>query len=75
MTIEKIRSFRNAQPFKPFDILTKDGGKVHVALPERIALAPDGEMLGVHERSVPHFLEVAAITKLRTTRKRKHHSG
>jgi hypothetical protein len=47
MTIEKIRSFRNAHPFKPFDIVLRDGKRVHVALPERMALAPNGQMLGV----------------------------
>ena len=33
MSIDEIRALRNAQPFKPFDIILQNGTRVHVALP------------------------------------------
>jgi hypothetical protein len=71
MTIEKIRSFRNAHPFKPFDIVLRDGKRVHVALPERMALAPNGQMLGVYEGIMPTLLKVDSIVSVAPTRVRR----
>ena len=49
MSIEEIRSFRNAEPFRPFTLLLRDGRLLRVALPLRIALAPDGRRLAVFD--------------------------
>lgn len=59
--IEVIRGFRNATPFSPFDLILRDGRKVHVALPERMAMAPNGQKLGVYEGIMPTLVEVASI--------------
>lgn len=71
MSIEEIRALRNAQPFKPFDIVLRDGRKVHVALPERMALAPNGAKLGVYEGIMPTLIDVASIASLTLARTRK----
>lgn len=75
MSIDEIRSFRNAQPFKPFDIVLRDGHRVHVALPERMALAPNGEKLGVYEGIMPTLVEVASIASVALARLRKRRPG
>ena len=49
MSIDDIRSFRNAQPFRPFTLLLRDGRVLHVELPLRIAFAPDGRRLAVFD--------------------------
>ncbi len=71
MSIEEIRALRNAQPFTPFDIILRDGRKVHVALPERMALAPNGQKLGVYEGVMPTLVEIASIASVALARVRK----
>jgi hypothetical protein len=71
MSIDEIRALRNAQPFKPFDIVLHDGRRVHVALPERMALAPNGQKLGVYEGIMPTLVDVASIASLASSRLRK----
>ena len=71
MRIEEIRALRNAQPFKPFDIVLRNGSRVHVALPERMALAPNGEKLGVYEGVMPTLVEVVSIASVALARARK----
>jgi hypothetical protein len=65
MSIDEIRALRSAQPFKPFDIILRDGTKVQVALPERMALAPNGQRLGVYEGMMP---TVVMLLRLRAWR-------
>ncbi len=43
MTVEQLRKAIQANPFRPFDILTGDGRKFHVPHPEFIAMAPKAE--------------------------------
>ena len=43
MTIEQLRKAVQANPFRPFDILTGDGRKFHVPHPEFIAMSPKAE--------------------------------
>ena len=74
MSIDEIRAFRNAQPFKPFDIILRNGTKVHVALPERMALAPNGRRLGVYEGIMPTVVDVPSIAGLALARMRKPRS-
>ena len=56
-----------------FDIVLRDGRRVRVALPERLALAPNGEKLGVYEDIMPTLVEVASIASvaLASLRKRR----
>ena len=74
MSIDEIRALRNAQPFKPFDIILREGRKVRVALPERMALAPNGQRLGVYEGMMPTVVDVTSIAGLALTRMRKPRS-
>jgi hypothetical protein len=64
VSIDDIRTLRNARPFKPFDIVLRDGRRVRVALPERLALAPNGEKLGVYEDIMSTPVEVASIASV-----------
>jgi hypothetical protein len=43
MTIEQLRKAIQANPFRPFDILTGDGRRFHVPHPEFIAMSPKAE--------------------------------
>jgi hypothetical protein len=74
MSIDEIREFRNALPFKPFDIILRDGTKVHVALPERMALASNGQRLGVYEGMMPTVVDITSIAGLALARMRKPRS-
>ena len=74
MSIDEIRALRNAQPFKPFNLILRDGTKVHVALPERMALAPNGQKLSVYEGMMPTVVDVTSIAGLALARMRKPRS-
>ena len=74
MSIDEIRALRNAQPIKPFDLILRDGTKVRVALPERMALAPNGQGLGVYEGMMPTVVDVTSIAGLALARMRKPRS-
>ena len=50
------------------------GQKYHVALPERIALAPNGRRLGVYEGIMPTVVDVPSIVGLALARMRKPRS-
>jgi hypothetical protein len=71
MRIEEIRALRNAQPFKPFEIVLRNGARVHVARPERMALAPNGEKLGVYEGVIFTLVEVGSIASVALAQARK----
>ena len=45
MTIEKVRSLRLAEPFKPFSIVTRGGESLPVEYPRWLAIAPNGRRL------------------------------
>lgn len=63
MSLEEIRALRNANPFRPFDLTLMDGRKIHVARPERIAIAPWGR-LAIWEGNVPfspHVKDVVSV--------------
>jgi hypothetical protein len=64
VSIDDIRTLRNGPPFKPFDIVLRDGRRVRVALPERLALAPNGEKLGVNEDIMPTLVDVVSIASV-----------
>ena len=66
MSIEEIRSYRNAKPFVPFEVTLADGRILPVVRPERLAISPWGR-LGVFVNSIPYYFrieEVASIGKL-----------
>jgi hypothetical protein len=47
MTIERLRDFYNAQPFRPFIIHLADGRQIPVQQREFIATAPSGRTVTV----------------------------
>ncbi len=49
MTIEQLRTFYNAQPFRPFIIHLADGRQVPVNHREFIMAAPSGRTLSVYQ--------------------------
>ena len=61
MSIEEIRSYRNAEPFRPFTLSLNDGRVLHVKLPLRIALAPDGQRVAVFDGPSFDLLKIEQI--------------
>ena len=49
MTIDQIREFYNAQPFRPFVIHLADGREIPVHHREYIMAAPSGRTLNVYQ--------------------------
>jgi hypothetical protein len=49
MTIERLRYFYNAQPFRPFLIPLADGRQIPVQHREFIATAPSGRTVTVYQ--------------------------
>ena len=64
MSIDEIRSYRNAKPFEPFGIELRDGKTIRVMKPERIAIAPWGR-LAIFENSVYHGLHVDEVVAVK----------
>ncbi len=64
MSIEEIRTLRNAQPFRPFDIIMADGRAISVIDRLRLGIAPWGK-IGVYEGARLHLLTPAEIVELR----------
>ena len=63
MSIEEIRSLRNAEPFAPFVIFPANGRPIHVVARERLGFAPWGKV-GVFEGTHFYLLEPDEITKV-----------
>lgn len=61
MTVEEIRSYRNAQPFHPFTLLLTSGKLLRVDRPSGIALAPDGQRLAVFEGNQLNRLRIEQV--------------
>jgi hypothetical protein len=49
MTIERVREFYNAQPFRPFVIHLADGRDIAVHHPDFLAAAPSGRTIVVYQ--------------------------
>jgi hypothetical protein len=49
MTIERVRDFYNAQPFRPFVIHLADGRDIAVQHPDFVAAAPSGRTIVVYQ--------------------------
>jgi hypothetical protein len=63
MTIEELRSYRNAEPFEPFVIFMADGRTIHVLARQRLGFAPWGKV-GVFEGTYFHLLAPDKIAKV-----------
>ncbi len=71
MNIEEIRALKHAQPFRPFDIVTKDGRTLHVELPIRVALSPTGKSVSGFDPDGFFFVSLGDIAELRLRRRKK----
>lgn len=49
MTVEKMRDFYQAEPFRPFIIHLADGRQIPVAHREFIAAAPSGRTMAIYQ--------------------------
>jgi hypothetical protein len=49
MTIEQLRNFYSARPFRPFVMHLADGREVAVQHPELLATAPSGRTVTVYQ--------------------------
>lgn len=47
MTVERLRAFHRAVPFRPFTIRVADGRSFHVPHPELLSLSPSGRTVHV----------------------------
>ena len=47
MSVQRIKEFKLAMPFRPFTIFLKDGRKLTVQDPHHVAVAPDGSRVGI----------------------------
>lgn len=65
MNIEEIRSYKNAKPFTPFDLVLDDGSTVFVALGERMAITPNGRAVYVGEKDGFAEVIVSRVKELR----------
>lgn len=68
MTIEEVRDFKHAEPFRPFEIVMKNGRVVRVFNPFGMALSPSGKTVAVYQGEAVAFLHLPQIAKLRPYR-------
>jgi hypothetical protein len=47
MTVERLREFHRAAPFRPFRIRVADGRSFHVPHPELLSISPSGRTIHV----------------------------
>lgn len=71
MSIEDIRALKRAEPFRPFEILTKAGETILIPLEHRIALSPRGESVAGFGEGGYFFLPISEIDRVKQTGKRK----
>jgi hypothetical protein len=65
MTIEQLRSFRNAAPFQPFEIHLADGRSLAVDHPECLAITSTGRTIGVAVDDVIEIVDLLLVTLLK----------
>ena len=69
MTIEDIRKFRNAEPFRPFRLFLSDGRKFLVRHAENIGWSPSGSRLAVYELAdAGDIIDLEKVVKVEATR-------
>lgn len=64
MTTKQLREHVAATPFKPFSVLTRDGGRYLVPHPDYLLFPPDPTLVVVGRPAGVCVLEVAAIEGL-----------
>jgi hypothetical protein len=61
MDVERIRQLRLSKPFRPFTLVLKDGRKLNVDLPFRLAISPVGNEVTFGSNDGPMFIAVSSI--------------
>jgi hypothetical protein len=65
MTVDRIREFHRATPFRPFDIFLADGRRVVVDHPELMAIYPSGRTIAVVANNSLEVLDLLLVTSLK----------
>ena len=65
MNIEEIRSYKNAKPFTPFDLVLDDGTSIFVADWDRMAISPRGGVVYVGGKNGFDEVIVSRVQALR----------
>jgi hypothetical protein len=75
--IEDIRELRNANPFRPFELITGNGRAIKVERRLSLALAPNGRSVAGYDPAGRSFyLPLTEISELRVARnKRANRNG
>ena len=71
MSIEEIRALKHAKPFRPFEIVTREGRKLRIPLEHRIALSPKGDSIAGFAVEGSFFLMLSEIAQLKARRGRR----
>jgi hypothetical protein len=61
MSIEEIRALKHAKPFRPFELQTKDGRRVVIDQPVRIALSPRGDSIAGYGHDGSFYFGISDI--------------
>ncbi|MEW6303910.1 MAG: hypothetical protein AB1705_10590 [Verrucomicrobiota bacterium] len=65
MKIERVRELLHAEPFRPFQIHTADGGRVMVHHMDYVALQPSGREMIVYQSNDTHqIVDLMMVTRL-----------
>ena len=65
MNYDLIRKYYSARPFRPFNVITKDGRAARVLHPEFMALDGNGEVIMVTDPDASHcIIDADSITAL-----------
>jgi hypothetical protein len=71
--VERIREFRNASPFRPYEILTIRGERFRLLESIRLAISPERtEIFFFDRKDRGHVLKASQIKDAKLIRPRKH---
>ena len=68
MTAHDIQSFRDAEPFHPFEVVLDDGRIVRVSRKDAVSFSPSKKLLAVDSGGAFSHYEIAHIAELRPMR-------
>jgi hypothetical protein len=76
MTIEQLRSYHQARPFRAFTIYTADGRSCPVPCPEWLSYSPTGRTIIVHHPDDTHtMLDLLLVTEPKVDPPRTSQAG
>jgi hypothetical protein len=68
--IEEIRALKHAKPFRPFELVTKQGERIFITDPTRLALSPTGKSIMGSGQDGSFFLPISEVNSVRTLQTR-----